>query len=259
MSNTRFELMFRGLVCVATLALYSMPANAADLYDGSLKDTPYVAPFSWTGAYIGVNAGLGAGDAEGRPEAITGGGGEIVIPAPIANFFSSDFDMSGATYGGHLGYNYQSGNVVYGIEGSIAGSSINGDGPAGLGFIVSEREVDWLATVTGRLGYAMGKSLVYAKGGVAFGEVSSSIRLGGISALEGDERHVGWTVGAGFEHAISQNITFRIEYAHVDLGSKTHSMSNTGNLNFAPAGSFALKSDVDMTVDTISVGVSYKF
>jgi hypothetical protein len=50
--------MFRGLVCAATLALFSMPANATDLYDGSLKDTPYVAPFSWTGAYIGVNAGL---------------------------------------------------------------------------------------------------------------------------------------------------------------------------------------------------------
>jgi hypothetical protein len=45
--------MFRGLVCAATLALFSMPANAADLYDGSLKDTPYVAPFSWTGAYSG--------------------------------------------------------------------------------------------------------------------------------------------------------------------------------------------------------------
>lgn len=216
--------------------------------------------FSWTGVYVGGHAGLGTGDTSGLPQTLTIPGIPAVIPIPpvIAAFFSSDYDMSGAVYGGHIGYNHQINNVVLGIEASISGSSINGDGPAGIGLIVSEREVDWLASVTGRLGYAMGQSLVYAKGGVAWGKISSTVSLGGIALLEGDETHVGWTAGAGFEHAVNNNLTFRIEYAHYDLGSETHSLSYNGALGGAP-GLFSIESDIDAKIDTITLGVNYKF
>ena len=104
----------------------------------------------------------------------------------------------------------------------------------------------------------MDRTLVYARAGVAFGDVSSTVRLGGVEVLRGSETHVGWTAGLGLEHALSNHLTFRIEYAHVDLGSEAHSMKNVA-LGPIPAGVFGVKSDVDVTVDTINVGVSYKF
>lgn len=242
----------------SALLLLALPAS--NTLAGGLKDDPGPPLFSWTGFYVGGHAGIGTGDTSGVPQSLTIPAGPVVIPIPpaIGAFFASDYEMSGALYGGHIGYNFQKNNLVFGIEGSISGTSINGDGPAGLGLIVSEREVDWLASVTGRLGYAMGQSLVYAKGGVAWGKVSSTVRLGGIAVLEGDETHVGWTAGVGFEHAINNNLSFRIEYAHYDLGSETHSLSYNGALGGAP-GLFSIESDVDARIDTLTVGVSYKF
>lgn len=237
------------------------PASAADLYvptGGSLKDEPYVAPFTWTGFYFGGHAGLGVGDTDGTPETFTFAGATVPIPGAIGSFFSTDYDMSGALYGGHIGYNYQTGAFVIGIEGTFTGSSINGDGPSGVGLIVSERDINWLATVTGRLGYAMGRSLIYAKAGVVWGDVDSSVRLGGITVLDGGETHFGWTVGFGYEHALTDHISVRVEYAHIDLGSDTHNLSYNGVFG-GPAGIASVGSDVDVVLDTLTLGVSYKF
>jgi len=245
----------------AVLALF-VGATAPVQAGGSIKDS-YAAPaFSWTGFYVGGHAGLGTGQTTGRPESINGTPiaallGPVIGPA-VSNFFSTDYDMSGAVYGAHVGYNYQTGSAVFGIEASYSGSSISGNSASGI-ILNSDRELDWLATVTGRIGYAMGRSLVYAKGGVAWGEVSTGIGLGGIKILDGGETHVGWTAGAGFEHAITNNVTFRIEYAHIDLGSETHSLGNTGALGILPPGTLNIGDKVDAKFDTVTIGVSYKF
>jgi outer membrane immunogenic protein len=245
----------------AVLALF-MGASAPAQAGGSIKDS-YVAPaFSWTGFYVGGHAGLGTGDTSGRPETISTNpplpAFAAVIPGPIANFFATDYDMSGAVYGAHIGYNYQMGATVLGLEASYSGSSISGNSASAI-FLNSDRELDWLATVTARIGYAMGRSLVYAKGGVAWGELSTGVSLGGIKIFDGGETHVGWTAGAGFEHAITNNVTFRIEYAHIDLGSETHTLGNTGNLLGAPPGIVNIGDKVDAKFDTITIGISYKF
>lgn len=248
MSSLRFSAFIKGVVCATTLAALTLPAVA----DGHGR-------FNWTGGYLGVHGGIGVGDVESTPTALSIPGLFVgPIPAGIASFFSSDFEMAGATYGGHLGYNFQTGNFVIGLEGSYSGSSINGDGPAGIGLIVADGEVDWMASISGRVGYAMDRSLVYVKAGVTWADIESAVRLGGITVMNGEETHVGWNVGLGFEHAFTQNLTFRIEYAHIDLGSENHTLTYNGALGAAPVP-ISLNADVDMTVDTINIGVSYKF
>lgn len=232
-----------GLAAAAGLLIgITQPANAADLwgpdYGGSIKDAPPAYAFSWTGVYVGAHAGLMTGNTQGGPD--FGGG-----------FFDTDYDMNGGLFGGHIGYNYQVGSAVVGIEGSYSGSNAQGDGPSAI-LLTSERELDWLATVTGRLGYAMGRSLVYVKGGVAWGELQSDVKIANLTLLSGDGTHVGWTAGLGFEHALTNNITVRIEYAHIDLGSEDHSLKFVG-------GGPSIQSEVDAKFDSLTLGVSYKF
>jgi outer membrane immunogenic protein len=97
----------------------------------------------------------------------------------------------------------------------------------------------------------MGKSLVYVKGGVAWGDVNSDVDILGIPFLSGSETHVGWTAGIGFEHAITNNITARIEYAHIDLGSEDHALKVNGFK--------VLDSQVDAEFDSVTIGINYKF
>lgn len=232
----------------------AQPASAADLFGrdyGSIKDAPYA--FSWTGAYVGAHAGLMTGNTQGGPDLNCGG-------APLCQFIqgalSTDYDMNGALFGGHIGYNYQSGSAVIGIEASYSGSNAQGDGSLLLGFLNSRRELDWLATVTGRLGYAMGQSLIYVKGGVAWGDLQTDVTLGTVNILSGGETHVGWTAGLGFEHALTNNVTVRIEYAHIDLDTEGHALRL--NPAIAPIGVIGT-TQVEAEFDTLTLGVSYKF
>ena len=235
-----------GLAAAAGLLIgITQSANAADLwgpdYGGSIKDATPAYAFSWTGVYVGAHAGLMTGNTQGRPDF----GGD-----PLEQLFATDYDMNGGLFGGQIGYNYQIGSAVFGIEASYSGSTAQGDGQSALIF-TSRRELDWLATVTGRAGYAMGKSLVYVKGGVAWGDVNSDVEILGIPFLSGSETHVGWTAGIGFEHAITNNITARIEYAHIDLGSEDHALKVNGFK--------VLDSQVDAEFDSVTIGINYKF
>lgn len=244
---SKLAFAYRGVAAAGLLfAVVAQPASAADLWGpnyGSIKDIPPpVYAFTWTGFYVGGHAGLMTGNTEGTPK---------LGDRELDRFFSTDYDMNGGLFGGQVGYNYQFGLGVIGIEGSFAGSTAEGDGQSGV-ILTSQRELDWLATVTGRIGYAMGRSLVYAKGGVAWGELQTDVSIGGINILSGDETHVGWTAGLGVEHALTDRVTVRVEYAHIDLGSEDHTLRVRGEPE-------RIKDEVEATFDTLSLGVNYKF
>ncbi|MCL4767763.1 MAG: outer membrane beta-barrel protein [Hyphomicrobiaceae bacterium] len=246
---TKVAFLARAAAAAGLLAaVMAQPASAADLfgrdYGGSIKDAPYA--FSWTGVYVGAHAGLMTGNTQGGPN--------CPGAQPFCNaLFGTDYDMNGGLFGGHIGYNYQMGSTVLGIEASYSGSNAQGDGSLLFGFLNSRRELDWLATVTGRLGYAMGRSLVYVKGGVAWGDLQTDVSIGTVNILSGGETHVGWTAGLGFEHALTNNVTVRIEYAHIDLDTEGHALSLVG------VGPIGVASQVEAEFDTLSLGVSYKF
>ena len=216
-------------------------ANAADL-GGSYKDEPiasYGPAYSWAGLYVGASAGFGAGDTQ------------TTLSAFNTSLQIADYDINGAIYGGHIGYNFQRGNFVFGLEAGLNGTDMDGSQGILTSLITSERELDWYATATARLGYASGKTLFYGFGGVAWADVTSRLAIGGTTVREDEETHVGWTAGLGIEHALTNNFIVRVEYSHVDLGEET----TTYNI----ADEFTINKDVDAKFDAIKIGASYKF
>jgi outer membrane immunogenic protein len=208
-------------------------ANAADL-GGSYKDEPiasYGPSYSWAGLYVGGSAGFGTGDTETN----------------IEGFKLFDYDMNGAIYGAHVGYNLQRGNVVFGIEASINGTDMDGADDILGPVLASERELDWYATAVARLGYASGKTLFYGFGGVAWADVTTTATILGQN-VESEDSHVGWTAGLGIEHAVSDRFSVRVEYSHVDLGEGDGLLSDYG-----------AEHEVDVKFDAIKIGASYKF
>lgn len=176
------------------------PVCAADLYHGGLKDAaPVVAPVPvWTGFYLGGNVGGG-----------------------WASLNFNDHELandSGFVGGGQIGYNYQVGALVLGIESDIGVVSMSD---------LNDGNSSMLIDVTGRLGFAAGPALFYAKGGWAYLDVANGLD--------------GWTVGGGIEYKFSQNWSVKAEYQHFDFA----------DLNGV--------SGLDLTANVGKVGINYHF
>ena len=180
--------------CLGMLGL-AATANAADLprrYDPVPQRT-FVPVYNWTGFYIGINGGGGWGDSK----------------------WSSvgSFDVSGGMIGGTAGYNWQSAQWVFGLEGDLDWTNINGSSTAAC-VAGCRTSNNWLATVRGRVGYAFDRFLPYITGGLALGNIKAS--QPGFTG--GDDTNAGWTVGGGLEFVIAGNWTAKAEYLYVDLG-----------------------------------------
>lgn len=212
------------LASVGLLALGIASASAADIQRRQMpaKAPVYVPPplYNWTGLYIGINGGGGWGRSDFGPTFPTG-----------------TFNTSGGLVGGTIGYNWQMGNVVFGLEGDIDWSNIRGSATC-LGFSCSTRN-DWLATARGRLGYAFDRWLPYVTGGAAFGDIKTDISgLGSATTTK-----AGWTVGGGIEAAIAGPWTAKVEYLYVDLGR----------------GGSVLGSDARFNANIVRAGLNYRF
>jgi outer membrane immunogenic protein len=247
------------LLAAAPLALaVAAPALAADI---SVKAPQYKAPitmpYSWTGWYVGANAGYGVGTHEGN----------LAISAPgIGLNVGQPFNaMPGGGFGGgQFGYNYQfSGSIVLGVETDIQGAGITDTRTCLFGCVAGNSAVindklNWFGTTRARAGWATGPVLTYVTGGAAYGEtqtgLSTSIFGIGNSALTTNETKGGWTWGAGVEAALGGNWTAKAEYLHVDLGG-----SSATNVfpTLAPPGTstYTTKHEYDM----FRGGVNYRF
>ena len=178
------KLALAGATLLAGLSAMSA-ANAADVYarGESLKDAPsdYMPAITWTGFYIGAHVGATVDH--------TIEGTECVSKCRSGE---ADLDNTGLA-GLQIGYNWQTArNLVLGVEGDIS-----------FPFDEDDAGFDTLASVRGRLGYAFGKSMIYATGGVAF--------TGGDVFSDDGDGTTGWVVGAGFEHKLRDNLSFGVE------------------------------------------------
>jgi outer membrane immunogenic protein len=185
----------------------------------------YKAPaFTWTGLYVGANAGYSFGrfTRDGR------------------NFKDPD----GFTGGGQIGYNYQIGQFVVGLETDLQASTLKANGGAFVP-VGSEAKGEWFGTVRGRFGItAFERALIYVTGGYAYGQGKISIPLRGSD----DNIHSGYALGAGVEYALTNNWSVRGEYMYVDLTEKTYTSTN---------GLFLARSGTEFS--TVRAGVNYKF
>lgn len=210
---------------IAALLLAPCAANAADL--PSYKAPAYVAPLyaNWTGFYVGLNGGYGWGKAD------------------VSNVFG-DFttdSTNGWLIGATLGYNYQTGMWVWGLEGDLDWSLIKGNSSNVLacGGGTCEVKDTWFGTLRGRVGYAMNNILFYGTGGLAYGDLK-----GELNSLTETKTEFGWTLGAGMEVGLAPNWSAKVEYLYMDLGSRSFSI--TGNEN-------------GFSASVLRLGVNYHF
>jgi len=206
----------------------SSAALAADLVVYEPEAAPVVAlsTTDWSGFYAGVHGGYGTGVLNLDPE--------IALDIDADDV---EEDVAGWLIGGQIGYNFQADSLLFGIQSDIAWSGIaydeDGDG--------ENDTIDWLGSTTGRVGFVADSFVPYLKGGIAY--------AGGTGHL-GDEEdsqvHVGWTVGAGVEFALADNVTLFGEYNYYDLGAATY--------EFTPG-----TVDVDAQLHTIKAGINFGF
>lgn len=208
-----------GIVSAAAFLATASSALAADIvYEEPAPYTPPAAvAYDWTGVYIGVQGGYVWTDLD-----FPGGGNE---------------NFNGGTLGAHVGANWQHDSVVFGVEADI--NYIWNENDYLLGGVPVEIGTDWAGSIRARLGFALDRTLIYGTGGLA-------IARGYINSPIGDESETftGWTVGAGVEHAFTDNWTARVEYRYSDYGSDDFGLG---------AGDF------DLTEHALRIGVSFKF
>jgi len=219
--------VFAGLLAVAIAS----PSFAADLprpdYKAPNYSPVFVAPFSWSGFYVGLNGGYGWGQSKW-----SGSGG--------------DFEVSpnGWLGGGTVGYNLQTGAWVWGIEGDIDYMNLKGTADAAFCPGCTFKDT-WLATIRGRVGYSFDRWLPYLTGGLAYGNMYMDTGFGSVSRTK-----AGWTAGGGVEYAFAGAWSTKLEYLYVDLGSATCGMATCG---------FPADETVDFKASVVRLGLNYRF
>ena len=207
-----------------------------------------LASFAWSGCYVGGLAGYGFGQKGYSDQAFTDGG---IEPAS-----SPTADTNGALAGGQVGCDYQfAPNWVIGAEGMAAWANIKGSSdPFFGGKAVFHAQTDWLASATGRAGYAFDRWLVYGKGGVAW--AGDKYSVAGAFAdtpfdYTGSETRTGWTVGAGVEWAVWQNLSVDLEYNYYDFGARS--------LILTDAAGDTDRASIKQQVQTVTLGFNWRF
>lgn len=198
---------------------------AAPLYTKAAKAPLLVrSAYNWTGFYVGGSFGV-----------LNGRTSWVFQP----NGTNADPRFAGALGGGQIGYDYQVGKWVLGVEGAAYASNANGARPCPNSvFFTCETSVSWIGTATAKLGYALwDRSLWYVRGGGAFGDLKVTTNcntgpvvpnpallvLGGCGENSSRSR-TGWTVGFGSEFALSNNWTVRAETNYFDMGSERYTL-----------------------------------
>lgn len=228
--------MKKTIIATAAAVVFSGTAMAADaIIYNEPAPVVYADAFSWAGGYAGLNAGYGFGKFKND--------GDSIKPR-------------GFVGGVQAGYNWQFDGVVAGIEADFQGSNMKKsytelviDPVGGDVEEKSTAKVQWFGTIRGRLGAPIAdRTLLYGTAGLAYGKVKYTEADNGVTWLNNSKTRAGWTLGAGIEHAFTDNVTFKTEYLYTDLGKAK--LLDTGLIN---------EDKVGVKFSTIRAGVNYKF
>src|SRR6185437_6419566 len=200
---------------------------------------------SWTGCYVGANFGFGRARQSYGLDPTT-----PFVAAP------PDQSIDGVVGGGQAGCDYQFDPFVVGIQGIFDGTSMSGTGDP---FTIGKRfngtlkaQVPWLATLTGRVGYAFQPNiLVYLKGGAAWARTEFDVFGNGAPYATANVTRTGWTLGGGFEWMFAPSWSLFVEYNHMDFGNRSETFTGVS------VGTFAMEFKQD--IDLVQVGVNYRF
>ena len=257
----------RKLTLAGVIVMAFAPAKAADLGRPVYPLPVAVRLFSWTGCYIGGNIGWGRGrdtvaipnlgETTGVPE-LAG----VSLPSVTGN-------TSGVVGGGQIGCNYQfAPNWVIGIEGDGEAANIKGDVTDSVSFTnpltnlpetvtgAAHAQTDWIASVTGRLGWTWERVMLYAKGGGAWAGDKYSADLPAFNEhIETSVSRPGWTVGGGLEWAFWDNWSAKVEYDYYDFSTRNLSLPGT----IAGIPEVVPGVNIKETIQTVKFGINYRF
>ncbi len=208
---------------------------------------PGAGPWNWSGLYAGINYGGGAGTASQS---------DIL-------FDRGQYDVGGGLVGGTIGYNFQHGSLVYGVEGDLDYTTIKGAtsgnatvfGPCGLISVINcDTQLNWLGTARARFGVAVDRLLPYVTAGAAFGKLTSSEGQPGVGFFgAGTSTRIGWTAGAGIEARLDNRWSAKLEYLYVDLGNRAAFTDQIAGI----ATTFS--ENVSFKTHIVRSGLNYKF
>jgi outer membrane immunogenic protein len=268
-----------GVAVAALTVAGTVAAPAADLPTRKEAPAPVFVPppFTWTGFYIGLNAG-GIISSGSRSATLAFPASEVWLnsyfPGGIGN------GKSGFIGGGQAGYNWQTGAFVFGVVTDFDGTTLSknfnwtsapfaGVGPGYNGDVLNvnaKADLDWLGTTRGKIGFVAtpdNRLMIYGTGGVAYGGGSSYFNVydsyyNAYWSGSPSSTRVGWTAGAGVEYAITNNITIGAEYLYVDLGDRTiTTVGNAAAATYFPNVYATAK--IDYNASIFRALVNYKF
>ncbi|MFG1302069.1 outer membrane protein [Xanthobacter sp. V3C-3] len=255
--------MRKSLLVTTILAALSAgtSAHAADLATKPITKAPAAAAFSWTGFYVGVEGGYGWAQNNFSNSF------DPINPGTLS-LQDAEYDLDGGLIGGQIGYNYQINNIVLGIEADAAWANITGSGSYFNGVAPSciqsndpcSSKIDALGTITGRLGVAFDRVLLYAKGGAAWATTSQTAGSTNIAlpflnySATTDLTRWGWTAGAGVEWAFLNNWSAKVEYNYMDFGSEQVTFNFVPNTFINPYSATLAQS-----VQVLKAGINYRF
>ena len=210
-------------ICALGVAVSSAKADGMPR-----KASTVSAPFSWSGFYVGVDAGGGWGEHDRD-----------------TGTFQNSYRSRGGLVGGHIGYDVQMSHIVLGFVGTGAWANIEGD-DAGVGGTTDKTRLESLWTARARLGFTVnGTTLIYGTAGWSWAG-AEHINIAGVPATA--SRTIdGFVIGGGWEYAFDRRWSVKLEYLHHDLGT----------YSAAPAGLNPFR--VDNSLETIMLGLSYRF
>jgi outer membrane immunogenic protein len=222
-----------GLVALAA----AVPASAADLR----APRPAAAPaavmpiYNWTGFYIGGHVGWGHGEKDWRF---------------VTTGLSTSHDPDGFLGGGQVGFNWQTGALVFGVEGQFSWADFEGSSICPGVTFTCKTNIDFLATLAGRIGFAAANWLFYVKGGAAW--IDEEFKAtDGFFVFKGSSDEIGWMVGAGIEYGFTPNWSAKVEYNFMDFGSE--------RIAFVDQFGFRDDFDRDQQVHLVKFGINYRF
>jgi outer membrane immunogenic protein len=239
------------LVLAASLVVFgTTAASAADLAPRYYKaPPPVVSPlYDWSGFYAGINGGWGTSH---NCWTRTATAGAAILPAS-----EGCHDADGGTVGGQIGYRWQAGPWVFGLEAQGNWADFRGSNTSLLfgGLATNRTKIDAFGLFTGQVGYAWNNVLAYVKGGAAVTDnrYEGLTTVGGlVTDSAGSNTRWGGTVGAGIEYAFAPNWSAAVEYDHLFMG--------TNNYAFNVVGLATRNEDIKQDADLVTVRVNYRF
>ena len=241
------------LLGIAGVIALAAPASAADLAARPYAKAPAMiaAVYDWSGFYIGANGGWGT--SRKCWDGYNAGG--VFVGSEGCH------DASGGIAGGQLGYRWQTGTWVFGVEGQgdwadLKGRNVSLVAPA----FTNESKISAFGLLTGQIGYAANNVLLYVKGGAAVTDdrFRSFVTATNVPAANSvSDTRWGGTVVVGVEFGFSPNWSAGIEYDHLFMGNRTYTFTNNGVVG--AAGTFFATDKVKQDVDMVTVRVNYRW